>query len=111
MAPWFKTLLRLRAGSARFYPGSSGRSSGRATWSFGGFSWAVVCAAFCIIARSGCTSVPQREEKADWLDYRVRVPEVLALLRLYPAGEIEAYPVSRLVNAPINDRPECIVPL
>lgn len=32
------------------------------------------------------------------------------LLRPYPDGEMEAYPVSKLVNAPRNDSPECIRP-
>ena len=31
-----------------------------------------------------------------------------ALLRPYPDDEMEAYPVSRLVNSPRNDEPECI---
>lgn len=26
----------------------------------------------------------------------------------YPAGEMEARPISTLVNSPVNDRPECI---
>lgn len=34
-----------------------------------------------------------------------------ALLRPYPAEEMEAYEVSRLVNDPANDRPECLLPV
>jgi putative SOS response-associated peptidase YedK len=33
------------------------------------------------------------------------------LLTPFPADLMEAYEVSRLVNAPVNDRPECIEPV
>jgi putative SOS response-associated peptidase YedK len=33
-----------------------------------------------------------------------------ALLAPYPAAEMEAYPVSTLVNSPANDRAECTLP-
>lgn len=33
-----------------------------------------------------------------------------ALLRPFPAEQMEAYAVSRLVNDPANDRPECLLP-
>ena len=47
-----------------------------------------------------------------WLDPAERGPEQLnGLLRPYPAAEMTAYPVSRLVNSPANDRPECIEPV
>lgn len=46
-----------------------------------------------------------------WLDPMIRTPEVLnELLRPYPASEMEAYPVSTLVNNPKNDLPACILP-
>jgi putative SOS response-associated peptidase YedK len=34
-----------------------------------------------------------------------------ALLRPYPAEEMDLYPVSRWVNSPGNDDPRCIEPL
>jgi putative SOS response-associated peptidase YedK len=37
--------------------------------------------------------------------------ELAPLIRSYPAEEMIAYPVSRLVNSPNNDSPECILPL
>jgi putative SOS response-associated peptidase YedK len=37
--------------------------------------------------------------------------QLLSLLRPYPAHDMEVYPVSRLVNSPDNDGPECIRPL
>ena len=37
--------------------------------------------------------------------------EMLPLLKSYPAEEMEAYPVSTLVNNPANDTPECVLPV
>lgn len=46
-----------------------------------------------------------------WLDPAPRRPDELRdLLTPFPAGEMEAYAVSTLVNSPANDRPECIRP-
>ncbi len=47
-----------------------------------------------------------------WLNPEVRDHEQLApLLRPFPAGRMEAYPVSTLVNHTANDVPECIEPI
>jgi putative SOS response-associated peptidase YedK len=47
-----------------------------------------------------------------WLDPTLTDPiKVADLLQPYPASEMECYPVSRMVNSPANDRPECIVPV
>jgi len=47
-----------------------------------------------------------------WLDTTVQGSDPLGpLLRPYPAEEMEAYAVSRLVNSPQNDDPRCIEPL
>ena len=44
-----------------------------------------------------------------WLDPEYRAPEALqALLGPFPAAEMEAHPVSRLVNDPANDSPACL---
>ena len=44
-----------------------------------------------------------------WLDLAVKDPKRLEpLLVPFPAEEMEAYPVSRLVNDPGNDVPGCI---
>ncbi len=50
------------------------------------------------------------EEDHDlWLDPDFREKETLAaLLEPYPAGAMEAYPVSRFVNSPRNDDERCI---
>ena len=45
-----------------------------------------------------------------WLDPDVPGEGVRHLLRSLPAGEMEAYEVSTLVNSPRNESPECIVP-
>jgi hypothetical protein len=47
-----------------------------------------------------------------WLDPRVHDPKRLQhLLVPFAADEMEAYPVSRLVNDPENDLPDCIQPI
>jgi putative SOS response-associated peptidase YedK len=52
------------------------------------------------------------EAYSDWLDPSERRPEDLKdLLRPYPDGELEAYPVSRVVNSPSNEIPDCIKPI
>ncbi len=48
---------------------------------------------------------------AEWLAPDERSADVLqSLLIPYRDEEIEAYPVSRFVNRPMNDSPECIAP-
>ncbi len=54
--------------------------------------------------------LPDRE--APWLDATLTDRDaLLSLLLPYPADWMEAYPVSRAVNAPVVDDPECIVPV
>ena len=49
---------------------------------------------------------------AQWLSPDEQPADVLQpLLIPYPGEEMEAYPVSRFVNRPTNDSPECIAPL
>jgi putative SOS response-associated peptidase YedK len=44
-----------------------------------------------------------------WLDDAVKdTRKLLRLLRPYPSDEMEAYPVSKLVNDPANDWADCI---
>jgi putative SOS response-associated peptidase YedK len=52
------------------------------------------------------------KEKQDlWLDPEVKDQEsLLDLLQPYPALDLEAYPVSRRVNSPANNSPDCIKP-
>jgi putative SOS response-associated peptidase YedK len=46
-----------------------------------------------------------------WLSPNEAGPdELLPLLAPYPAAEMQAYPVSTLVNSPANDLPDCILP-
>lgn len=50
-----------------------------------------------------------REAYATWLDPSLRDPaDLTALMQPLPDGAMEACEVSRLVNQPTNDRPECI---
>ena len=46
--------------------------------------------------------------QAQWLEPAPR-SGLQELLVPYPAGEMEAYPISTLVNSPANDRPEIVV--
>jgi putative SOS response-associated peptidase YedK len=53
-----------------------------------------------------------RADYAQWLDPAPQTPERLqSLLIPFPAGEMEARPVSALVNSPANDRPEITLPV
>jgi putative SOS response-associated peptidase YedK len=50
--------------------------------------------------------------EARWLDpQQTDLAKLRDLLQPYPPEEMECYPVSRLVNSPAHDTPECIVPL
>ena len=51
------------------------------------------------------------KNRDEWLDLTNQdTIRLLKLLEPYPAEEMEAYPVSRLVNSPENNKPECIEP-
>jgi putative SOS response-associated peptidase YedK len=48
---------------------------------------------------------------AQWLDPLPHFPvDLKSLLVPYPAEEMQAFPVSTLVNSPANDRPEVVLP-
>jgi putative SOS response-associated peptidase YedK len=47
----------------------------------------------------------------DWLTpEEINPADLQPLLKPYPSDGMEAYPVSKLVNSPANDRPEAILP-
>jgi putative SOS response-associated peptidase YedK len=51
------------------------------------------------------------EDQGRWIEPGAATPASLnPLLQPFPASEMEAYPVSTLVNTPANDRAECIAP-
>ena len=50
------------------------------------------------------------ESRDRWLDPSASQEALKALLRPYP-GQLEAYPVSTLVNSPDNDDPDCRTPV
>ncbi len=55
--------------------------------------------------------VPEDLEEI-WMDPSLQNKEDLApVLQPYPSEEMEAFEVSKLVNSPANDSPECIQPL
>ncbi len=52
-----------------------------------------------------------KKDYAEWLDPAPRTPDSLQhLIYSFPADKMSAYPVSTLVNAPGNDRAECVIP-
>ena len=51
------------------------------------------------------------EDYADWLEPEEKPQLGLHLLRPFPAERMATYPVSKLVNNPRNESPDCIVPL
>lgn len=50
------------------------------------------------------------EDESRWLDPETEPEALMEMLKPYPSDELEAFPVSRLVNSPRNDGPECIEP-
>jgi len=52
-----------------------------------------------------------REKEDEWLDPDTEPSRLLELLKPYPSDLMEFYEISRLVNSPANDRPDCIVPI
>jgi putative SOS response-associated peptidase YedK len=53
-----------------------------------------------------------KAHESAWLDPAVQsAADVLPFLVPYSAAEMEAYPVSRLVNSPENNSPDCIRPV
>lgn len=48
------------------------------------------------------------ESAGAWLDPATSAADLNNLLRPYEGDDLECYEVSRLVNAPANDSPECI---
>lgn len=51
-----------------------------------------------------------RDRQEPWLDSSVLPEEAQTFLAPYPAEEMEAYPVSTLVNSPKNNSADCIIP-
>ena len=51
------------------------------------------------------------EDYTPWLDHSTPFETVKALLKPFPAEEMESITVSPHVNKPINDGPECLEPL
>lgn len=53
----------------------------------------------------------RREDEQAWLDPTTSADALARLLVPHPADLMASHPVSRLVNSPQNDSPECISPL
>jgi putative SOS response-associated peptidase YedK len=53
-----------------------------------------------------------REHEEVWLDPKITEPSItLPLLKPYPSHLMQVYEVSRIVNSPSHDAPDCIVPV
>jgi putative SOS response-associated peptidase YedK len=55
-------------------------------------------------------AILQPEDESKWLDLKNSAADVARLLKPYAADEMEAYPVSRVVNKPLFDDISCILP-
>jgi putative SOS response-associated peptidase YedK len=51
-----------------------------------------------------------REDEGLWLDKEAEIPALLALLRPYPAEQMDAYVVSKAVNSPMHEGESLIEP-
>lgn len=56
-------------------------------------------------------AILEPQDLSVWLDPKARQADLLAALHPYPADEMDAYEVSRAVNSPTNDSPQCIEPI
>ena len=57
-------------------------------------------------------AILEKQDEETWLNPDVTEPvRLVKLLHPYPTDEMDAYPVSRLVNVPANDTKEVIEPL
>ncbi len=52
-----------------------------------------------------------REKETLWLDPDAQLADLLKVLKPYRGAEMEYYPVSRAVNSPAHNAPDCIVPI
>ena len=51
------------------------------------------------------------EDEQSWLDPAIKDTAAISrMLRPYPAESMKSYCVSRIVNSPLNDTPDCIIP-
>ncbi len=50
------------------------------------------------------------DQAMTWLDSATPLRTALSLLEPYEAGDLESYEVSKFVNSPANDSPECLQP-
>ena len=51
------------------------------------------------------------DEAEEWIDPATRTRRAVELMVPYKKADLECYEVSRFVNSPANDSPECIEPV
>ncbi len=77
------------------------------------------CTIITVPASGWITEVHERmpailrpDDEGAWLDTGISDPaRIVSMLGPYPADEMEAIPVSRAVNSPKKDSPECVQPV
>ena len=82
-------------------------------------SWMLSCSVVTTAANELIANIHDRmpvildpDVESIWLDpHRDDTVALSELLVAYPSGQMSAYEVSRIVNSPANDGPECIVPI
>ena len=82
-------------------------------------SWMLSCAIITTQANELVGAIHDRmpvildpEDESAWLDPDLQDTDAISeLLVPYPAEQMTAYEVSRIVNSPANDVPECIIPI
>jgi len=53
----------------------------------------------------------EKKDELKWIDNDLQVNNALELLQPYPSELMKAHPVSTLVNIPVNNSPELILPV
>jgi putative SOS response-associated peptidase YedK len=51
------------------------------------------------------------DDEATWIDPQSKIDDLPRLLRPYESDDLEAIPVSRAVNSPAHNSPDCIAPV
>ena len=86
-------------------------------WSRGGAEPLVTCTILTTTPPAGIAAIHDRmpvilspSDRRRWLDRDADPAALEAMLHPYDADDLEAYPVSSLVNHVENDSPECVAP-
>jgi len=56
-------------------------------------------------------AILQPEDEKFWLDTKTDISQIQEALKPYPANLMKTYPISKLIDLPVNDTPEVIKPI